>query len=199
MCWAVVGIIARDCVGRVICSRVFDCCAFWTVSWARRRLAYRQLCCLEGFMQEQSANVDIDAGASCAQLMLAHLNARCWFEYVESDLNWVDGASRAPDAGPFLKSGVSHSMAHSPDLAVDGLALLANKFMLARLNARCWFESVESKIKLGGLRFLELEADPLLRNRGFSISWPTIHAWPWTVPVDERAAFVNVWVGAALE
>ena len=79
-----------------------------------------------GFMQEQSANADIDAGASCAQLMLAHLNARCWLKYVESDLSWVDGASRAPDAGPFLKSGVSHSMAHSPDLAVDGLALPAN-------------------------------------------------------------------------
>ena len=149
-------------------------------------------------MQEQSANADIDAGASCAQLMLAHLNARCWLKYVESDLSWVDGASRAPDAGPFLKSGVSHSMAHSPYLAVDGLALLAN-ILCSRDSMRVAGVSLSNQSNWADCASRDFEADPFLGNRGFSISWPTIHIWPWSVPVDERASFVNVCVGAALE
>ena len=46
----------------------------------------------------------LDAGAATIHLLLAALGARAWFEYVESDANWSDGASRSLAADPWAKA-----------------------------------------------------------------------------------------------
>ena len=46
----------------------------------------------------------LDAGTATIHLLLASLEARAWFEYVESDANWSDGASRLLGADPWAKA-----------------------------------------------------------------------------------------------
>ena len=46
----------------------------------------------------------LDAGAATIHLLLAALGARAWFEYVESDSNWSDGASRSLADDPWAKA-----------------------------------------------------------------------------------------------
>ena len=46
----------------------------------------------------------LDAGAATIHLLLAALGARAWFEYVESDANWSDGASRSLADDPWAKA-----------------------------------------------------------------------------------------------
>ena len=44
---------------------------------------------------------DIDSATSTVHLALAHLGARGWFEYIQSDSNWADSASRLLFADPW--------------------------------------------------------------------------------------------------
>ena len=48
-------------------------------------------------------------------LLLAALEARAWFEYVESDANWSDGSSRLLAAAPWAKAnGFTVEMGNVP-------------------------------------------------------------------------------------
>ena len=49
---------------------------------------------LSGLVKGFSGHPMLDAGAATIHLLLVALGARAWFEYVESDSNWSDGASR---------------------------------------------------------------------------------------------------------
>ena len=49
-----------------------------------------QFCQVKG----SSGHAMLDSGAATIHLLLAALETRTWFEYVESDANWSDGASR---------------------------------------------------------------------------------------------------------
>ena len=55
---------------------------------------------LSGLFKGSSGHPMLDAGAAAIHLLLAALGARAWFEYVESDSNWSDGASKLLEAGP---------------------------------------------------------------------------------------------------
>ena len=55
---------------------------------------------LSGLVKGSSGHPMLDAGTATIHLLLAALEARAWFEYVESDSNWSDGASRLPKADP---------------------------------------------------------------------------------------------------
>jgi len=59
---------------------------------------------LSGLVKGSSGHPLLDAGAATIHLMLAALEARAWFEYVESDANWSDGASRLLAADPWAKA-----------------------------------------------------------------------------------------------
>ena len=48
-----------------------------------------------GLVKSSSGHPLLDAGAATIHLLLAALGARAWFEYVESDSSWSDGASRS--------------------------------------------------------------------------------------------------------
>ena len=50
--------------------------------------------CCQDFSQGLQLTLVLDAGAATIHLLLAALGARAWFEYVQSDSNWSDGASR---------------------------------------------------------------------------------------------------------
>jgi hypothetical protein len=56
---------------------------------------------LSGLVRGASGHPLLDAGAASIHLLLASLQARAWFEYVESDANWSDGASRLLLADPW--------------------------------------------------------------------------------------------------
>ena len=56
---------------------------------------------LSGLVKGASGCPLLDAGAASIHLPLAALQARAWFEYVESDANWSDGASRLLLADPW--------------------------------------------------------------------------------------------------
>ena len=45
-------------------------------------------------MKGTSGNEMLDSGAATIHLLLAALEKRTWFGYVEGDANWSDGASR---------------------------------------------------------------------------------------------------------
>ena len=49
---------------------------------------------LASLAKGRSQDPDLDAGAFATNLVLAHIGARCWLEYVESDSNRSDQASR---------------------------------------------------------------------------------------------------------
>ena len=59
---------------------------------------------LSGLVKGSSGHPLLDAGAATIHLLLAALEARAWFEYVESDSNWSDGASRLLAADPWAKA-----------------------------------------------------------------------------------------------
>ena len=50
---------------------------------------------LSGLVKGASGHAMLDAGAATIHLLLASLGARALFEYIESDSNWSDGASRS--------------------------------------------------------------------------------------------------------
>ena len=49
---------------------------------------------LAGMVKGTSKGEQLDAGAASIHLMLACLRARPWWEYVQSESDWSDGASR---------------------------------------------------------------------------------------------------------
>ena len=57
---------------------------------------------LSGLVKGSSSHPLLDAGNATIHLLLASLQARAWFEYVESDANWSDGASRLLAADPWI-------------------------------------------------------------------------------------------------
>ena len=59
---------------------------------------------LSGLVKGASGHPMLDAGAATIHLLLAALGARAWFEYVESDANWSDGASRSLADDPWAKA-----------------------------------------------------------------------------------------------
>ena len=59
---------------------------------------------LSGLMKGTSGHAMLDAGAATIHLLLASLEARAWFEYVESDSNWSDGASRSLADDPWAEA-----------------------------------------------------------------------------------------------
>ena len=58
---------------------------------------------LGGLVKGANHGEDLDNGVAAIHLLLAHSGTRIWWEYVESDANWADGASRLLAADPFLK------------------------------------------------------------------------------------------------
>ena len=56
---------------------------------------------LSGLVKGTSGHALLGAGAASIHLLLAALGARAWFEYVESDASWSDGASRLLTADPW--------------------------------------------------------------------------------------------------
>ena len=59
---------------------------------------------LSSLVKGSSGHPMLDAGTATIHLLLASLEARAWFEYVESDANWSDGASRMLGADPWAKA-----------------------------------------------------------------------------------------------
>ena len=49
---------------------------------------------LSALVKGRSGNPDMDWLARWVHLQTYHLNVRLWLEYVETDANWADGASR---------------------------------------------------------------------------------------------------------
>ena len=62
---------------------------------------------LSSLVKGSSGNPMLDAGTAAIHLLLASLEARAWFEYVESDANWSDVASRLLGADPWAKANGS--------------------------------------------------------------------------------------------
>ena len=70
---------------------------------------------LSGLVKGSSGHPLLDARAAIIHLLLAALGARTWFEYVESDSNWSDGASRSLADGPWAKANKLHvEIGHVP-------------------------------------------------------------------------------------
>ena len=59
---------------------------------------------LSGLIKGASSHYLLDAGNTIIHLLLAFLQARAWFEYVESNANWSDGASRMLSADTWSKA-----------------------------------------------------------------------------------------------
>ena len=51
----------------------------------------------------KSRSEKLDVAAMVAHLAFAMLNCRVWFEYVESNANWMDEASRVAGGGPWAQ------------------------------------------------------------------------------------------------
>ena len=49
---------------------------------------------LAGLAKGANGGLEMDKGCAVIHLLLAHLQADAWWEYVESEANWSDGASR---------------------------------------------------------------------------------------------------------
>ena len=58
---------------------------------------------LSGLVKGANQGVDMDKGCAVVHLALAMLKASVWFEYVESDSNWSDGASRVGLSDKWLR------------------------------------------------------------------------------------------------
>ena len=70
---------------------------------------------LSGLVKGASGHPTLDAGVATIHLLLAGLGARSWFEYVESDANWSDGASRLLAEDPWARAnGFTVVMASVP-------------------------------------------------------------------------------------
>jgi len=70
---------------------------------------------LSGLVKGASGHPMLDAGTATIHLLLASLGARAWFESVESDSNWSDGASRLLTDDPWAKANQFHvQMGHVP-------------------------------------------------------------------------------------
>ena len=52
-------------------------------------------------MKGSSREEHLDIGFSAIHLTLAAMQMRTWFEYIESEANWADGASRLLLRDPF--------------------------------------------------------------------------------------------------
>ena len=55
-----------------------------------------------GLCKGSSSQSKLDAGTASCHMMMAGLQTRGWFEYVESDANWSDGASRKMLDDPWI-------------------------------------------------------------------------------------------------
>ena len=70
---------------------------------------------LAGLVKGSSSAPELDQGVAVAHLLLAALQVRVWFEYVESASNWSDGVSRELDQDPWAKdNGFPVAMAQVP-------------------------------------------------------------------------------------
>ena len=70
---------------------------------------------LSGLVKGASGHAMLDAGTATIHLLLASLGARAWFEYIESDSNWSDGASRLLVDDPWARANQFHvQMGHVP-------------------------------------------------------------------------------------
>ena len=49
---------------------------------------------LSGLVRGCSSHAELDTGVASIHMLLAVLEARCWFEWIESKANWSDEASR---------------------------------------------------------------------------------------------------------
>ena len=56
-----------------------------------------------GLAKGASHGEDLDAGTSVIHLATACLQAGGWYEYVQSDSNWSDGASRKLEGGEWIR------------------------------------------------------------------------------------------------
>ncbi len=59
--------------------------AFWFID---------NVAALSAFVKGGSDAVGVDRAAAVVSLAFAHLQARCWFEHVQSESIWADGISR---------------------------------------------------------------------------------------------------------
>ena len=57
---------------------------------------------LMGLCKGSSSQCDLDAGAASCHMLMPGLQARGWLEYVESNANWSDGASRRLHEDPWI-------------------------------------------------------------------------------------------------
>jgi hypothetical protein len=70
---------------------------------------------LSAMVSGKSRSAKLDIAAMVVHLALAMLNCRVWFEYVESNANWMDEASRVEEGGPWAqRNGFSMSQAMVP-------------------------------------------------------------------------------------
>ena len=49
---------------------------------------------LAGLAKGANSGIEMDRGCAVIHLLLAHLQADAWWEHIESESNWSDGASR---------------------------------------------------------------------------------------------------------
>ena len=59
---------------------------------------------LAGLVKGSSSTADLDQGVAVIHLLLAALQVRVWFEYVESAANWSDGVSRELEKDPWAQA-----------------------------------------------------------------------------------------------
>ena len=70
---------------------------------------------LAGVVKGSSREAELDNGLASIHTILASLQTRVWFEWVESKSNWADGSSRLLEADPWVhKHGFSVSRAVVP-------------------------------------------------------------------------------------
>ena len=58
---------------------------------------------LAGLCRGMNHGEDLDAGTAVIHLLTAQMKMRMWYEYVESDSNWSDGASRKGEQDPWIQ------------------------------------------------------------------------------------------------
>ena len=66
---------------------------------------------LAGLARGANSGIKMDRGCAVFHLLLAHLQADAWWEYVESEANWSDGASREG----MLNEGSTTTSSKSPN------------------------------------------------------------------------------------
>ena len=86
-------------------------------SWKGRDLVWYEdnAVVLSAMVKGKSRSEKLDIASMVAHLALAMLNCRVWFEYVESDANWMDEASRVAGGGPWAqRNGFAMSQVQVP-------------------------------------------------------------------------------------